>query len=155
MTPVEAGSTWRSSTSRALATAAQETSVARIPGLPVQALAQPLLASRTCARPAAMRSRATRTGAACTRLVVKTAAAGTGRSATTTPRSRPGRFLMPARIPAKRKPGTRRGDEELGTVRRTLPPAPAAVNGERRGPAASPSGGHAGRAAPSVRMMRA
>src|SRR5580704_9055213 len=105
MTPVEATSTCSAGqpTSRAVSDAMSL--AAAIPSSPVQALAQPLLATIARARPPerARCSRETRTGAACALLVVKTAAAVAGTSDTTSARSRP-LALMPALTPAARKP---------------------------------------------------
>ena len=106
----------------------------RRPFAPVQALAFPAFTTTPRTGPCFRSSRSNRTGAACTRLVVKTAAATAGRSVRIRPRSgTPGRVLMPHRTPAQRKPfaamtppGIRR--MPLRFMVRTTPPS-------REGPA--------------------
>ena len=90
----------------ATATAAVVSWVAAKPAAPVQALAHPLLTRKARALPWATRSAETTTGAARTRLVVNTAAAGTASSATARARSGLPFDLMPAQTPEKANPGT-------------------------------------------------
>jgi len=104
MTPVEQTSTSASSTPSAPATAAAMARASAIPCSPVQALAQPLLSATARARPAAIRSRSRRTGAAATWFVVNTAAAAAGVSATTSAKSLRSLYLMAAATPAARYP---------------------------------------------------
>src|SRR5579872_4871545 len=110
MTPVEHGATSSGAQPIPAASAAQDSRASLIPALPVKQLAEPELAVTACRRPRRICSWVTTTGAALTRLVVKTPAAASGRSATITPRSlRPGSLRNPAATPAKRKPLTTRG----------------------------------------------
>src|SRR5579859_4157934 len=106
MTPVEAGSTSSSRAPRALATAAVVTRAATAPASPVHAFAHPLFTRMAFARPFAIRAAAISTGAARTRLVVKTAPADATSSATASARSRRPSFFSPQVAPEKRKPGT-------------------------------------------------
>src|SRR5690242_8743846 len=123
MTPVEHGATSSGAQPIPAASAAQDSRASLIPALPVKQLADPELAVTACRRPRRMRSWATTTGAALTRLVVKTPAAATGRSATIRPRSlRSGSLRNPALTPAKRKPFTTRGSR-ITSIRDTPPTA--------------------------------
>ena len=123
MTPVEHGATSSGAQPIPAASAAQDSRASLIPALPVKQLAEPELAVTACRRPRRIRSWVTTTGAALTRLVVKTPAAATGRSATITPRSlRPGSLRNPAATPAKRKPLTTRGSR-VRSIRDTPPTA--------------------------------
>ena len=132
MTPVEATSTCGGSHADARAAASAIAFACAMPSAPVQALAQPLLTTIAAARPpeAASRSRDTRTGAACARLVVNTAAALAGASAASSARSRAPDALMPQATPAARKPRRRR-DAALDAVDASVdaltpaPPRPA------------------------------
>ena len=104
ITPVEHTSTSRSSIPSAPATAAAISRASAIPCSPVQALAQPLLMATARAWPAATRSRSSCTGAAATRLVVKTAATAAGVSETSNAKSLRFGYLIAASTPAARKP---------------------------------------------------
>src|SRR5882672_524440 len=106
MTPVDAGSTCSAGIPSARPRAAIVLRAAARPRSPEHALAHPLLARMARSRPRATCSAATSTGAARTRLVVKTAPAGTASSATAIARSSRPFFLRPALPPAKRKPAT-------------------------------------------------
>ncbi len=113
MTPVEATSTSPALQPRASATTPQVSRAMARPGSPVAALALPELMTTArivpypCSIPPSC-SRLTCTGAAQNRLVVKTPAAATGRSATTSARSaRPGSF--------ENRHGRRRRSEALRT----------------------------------------
>src|SRR5258707_8773735 len=110
MTPVEHGAISSAAHETASASAAHESRASLSPSLPVKQFAEPELAAIACSCPRFRCSAETTTGAALTRLVVKTPAAATGQSATITPRSlRPGSVLRPALTPAKRKPRTDAG----------------------------------------------
>jgi hypothetical protein len=112
MTPVEATSTCSTGqpTTRAVSSAISRATF--IPSLPVQAFAHPLLMTIARVEPCerARCSRDTTTGAACTRFVVKTAAAVAGTSETRSARSSgcpfelPSCRLIPALTPAARNP---------------------------------------------------
>ena len=103
MTPVEAMSTWAGSQPTAAAAAATMARAAARPSAPVQALAHRLLTAMTRARPPERSScsRATTTGAATARLVVKRPAALAGSSETTRATSSPD-GLSPHATPAAR-----------------------------------------------------
>ncbi len=116
MTPVDAGSTLAGGAPSACATTAVARRAAARPGLPVHAFAQPALTRTAQARPARTRSAARVTGAARTRLVVNTAAAVHGRSATSSARSGAPDFSMPAASAAQRNPSTT--GSETSTVAR-------------------------------------
>src|SRR5690606_35841386 len=103
MTPVEATATSCGAVPRASATSAAMRRASARPSGPVTALALPLLATTARSLPPATCSRVTCTGAACTLLVVNTAAAAAGTSDTMTATSLRLR-LMPACTPAARKP---------------------------------------------------
>src|SRR5262245_28444870 len=106
MTPVEATSTCsaRQPTRRAVSVVMSRAICS--PSSPVHALAQPLLTTmaRTVPPDRPRWSIETSTGAACARLVVKTAAAAAGVSDTTSARSSALVALIPALIPAARNP---------------------------------------------------
>jgi hypothetical protein len=106
MTPVDATSTAVGSIDRALAVSKVISDACDIPSVPVQAFAHPLLTTIAEIRPAdaCMCSRETRTGAACARFVVNTAAAVDGESDTITARSSLPFALMPHATPAARNP---------------------------------------------------
>jgi hypothetical protein len=106
ITPVEATSACDASAPTVRAAASAIASAVTSPSGPVHALAQPLLIAIARAWPPDARSRAidTRTGAACARLVVKTAAAEAAMSLTISATSRPPAFLMPLATPAERNP---------------------------------------------------
>ena len=70
----------------------------------VQAFAQPVFTAMACARPARSFARSCSTGAAATRLVVKTPAAAHGTSETINATSRRSAYFTPASTPAARKP---------------------------------------------------
>jgi len=110
----------------------------RRPFSPVQAFAQPLLTTTARATPPERDrcSRETRTGAACARLMVKTAAAVAGVSDTRSARSNPPLALMPALTPEARNPcGVVIPPLATATVMPsgTLPLCPARHRRERRG----------------------
>ena len=105
MTPVEAGSTRRSGIFSRSATPRVVSRASSRPSGPVQALALPAFTRMAWARPPRRRSWESTTGAALTRLVVKTPAAAAGASATSRARSRAPVFLIPAAVAAKRNPG--------------------------------------------------
>ena len=107
MTPVEQTRTSRGRAPSSPATRSAVSRASAIPAAPVAALAFPLLRTTARTRPDRRRSRDSTTGAACTWFVVKTPAAGTGRSATTRARSGAPDSLMPQVVPANRKPFTR------------------------------------------------
>src|SRR5581483_7372508 len=128
MTPVEAGATSAASHPRASARQAAESSASFMPVLPVKQFAEPELTATARSRPARTRSWAMITGAALTRLVVKTPAAVAGASATMIPRSlRSGSLRSPAATPAKRKPRTRRTSIQTSSSRARFKPLRAAV----------------------------
>ena len=106
MTPVDATSTCSSGHSTSRAVSLVISRAACSPSSPVHALAQPLLTTMARVAPPerARCSRETITGAAVARLVVKTAAACAGASETSSARSSPPLALMPALVPAARKP---------------------------------------------------
>ena len=105
ITPVDEMSTCSGWQSSARARAAAIWTAFCKPASPVQALAHPLLTTMARARPAdaARWLRHTTTGAATARLVVKTAATLTGRSAAMRARSNAS-FLIPHATAAQRKP---------------------------------------------------
>ena len=105
MTPVDATSTAAGAIASAAAVSVVISCACCMPSAPVQALAQPLLTTTAPIWPAeACRlARETRTGGACARFVVKTAAAEAGVSDTMTARSSPLR-RMPAWTPAATAP---------------------------------------------------
>ena len=106
MTPVEATSTCSAGQPTRRAVSAAMSRATCMPASPVQAFAQPLLTMTARAGPPdrARCSRETTTGAACARLVVKTAAAVAGVSETSSARSSAPLALMPALTPAARNP---------------------------------------------------
>ena len=125
MTPVDATSTDDGSTPSVAAVRSAIALAWVIPSTPVQALAQPLLTTIAAAWPpdAASRLRDTRIGAAWARLVVNTAAAGTGRSAATRVRSCLPEALMPHATPAARKPPGAVMPPSIGVISMALTPA--------------------------------
>ena len=80
MTPVDATSTCDSGRASVSAVACTIDQASAMPGLPVQALAEPELVTIAWATPSWIWARLTVTGAATTRLVVNTPAALAGRS---------------------------------------------------------------------------
>src|SRR6185503_12121128 len=108
MTPVEATSISAGAAPIACAACACMRRASRSPAAPVSALALPLFTTRPRALPFAFASAArdTPTGAAATRFLVNTAAAGHARSATISPTSNPPFCLIPALTPANEKPLT-------------------------------------------------
>src|SRR5271170_5664905 len=110
MTPVEDGTTSSCAHPSSRATSAHDSRASRIPASPVKLLAHPEFATTACKRPDLTRSAVTYTGAAFTRFALKTAAAGTGRSAAMIPRSSaPALVFKPALTPANRNPRTAAG----------------------------------------------
>ena len=108
MRPVEQTTTSPAETPRTSATCSAVRCVSRKPWVPVQALAPPELRTTASTRPSATTWRDHVTGAASTRLVVKTAAAWwSGPSLTTSARSGVPLALSPAVTPAARKPAGR------------------------------------------------
>ncbi len=108
MRPVEQTTTSPAETPRTSATCSAVRCVSRKPWVPVQALAPPELRTTASTRPSATTCRDHVTGAASTRLVVKTAAAWwSGPSLTTSARSGVPLALRPAVTPAARKPAGR------------------------------------------------
>src|SRR5436190_23964545 len=108
MSPVEHTRTSAGWQPRWAATRAHIRSASASPRAPVAALAQPLLRTTAAARPevAARWARVTFTGPAVARLVVKTAAAATGRPSPVATRDRSGSplALMPHATPAATNP---------------------------------------------------
>ena len=104
ITPVDATITSSGAHPRAFASASAVATASRSPCAPVHALAFPALMMTARAMPPAIWRRETVTGAAATWLVVKTPAAGTGFSATTSARSRFPSALSPAATPEAVKP---------------------------------------------------
>jgi hypothetical protein len=106
ITPVDAGTISFAAQPSARATLSHACSAAARPGAPVHAFAFPLFTRIARSFPPRVRARARSTGAAHTRLRVKTAAVCAPVSATASARSGFPFALIPAGIPAKRKPGT-------------------------------------------------
>src|SRR5208337_5442501 len=105
ITPVEAGSTRDSGICSKPAVILALSRASASPAGPVQALALPAFTTMAWALPDLRRSRLRSTGAALTRLVVRTPAPAAGASAAIRARSRAPVFLRPAAVAAKRNPG--------------------------------------------------
>ena len=105
ISPVEHTATSPAPMSSAVATYSAVAWVSANPAGPVHALAPPELRTTARSRPSATACRDHSTGAACTRLRVKTAAAASdGPSLTTSATSRPPDSFRPAATPAARNP---------------------------------------------------
>ena len=106
ISPVEHTTTSSAAHPRLSALSSHIRRASRRPGSPVAALAFPELSTTAAARPSRKWSLLTCTGAACTRFVVNTAVAGTGRRSVVATRARSSTAsgLMPHAMPPASKP---------------------------------------------------